>query len=76
MFTEQKHSFAARRENYEYEIHRLNQIVDEVWRDRDAWKAQCFTRQMYIKHMLGQINKAIIKANEMHGPENCENMSC
>ena len=65
MFMEQRHSFAARREDYEYEIHRLNRLFDKTWSDKKAWKTQCFTRQMYIKHVLQQIEKAIIKANEM-----------
>ena len=39
MFMEQRHSFVVKRENYEYEIHCLNQILDEVWRDKDALKA-------------------------------------
>ena len=65
MFIEQRHSLTTRRVDYEYEIHHLNQTLDEVRMDRDAWKAQCFARQMYIKHMLGEIDKAIIKANEM-----------
>ena len=30
MFMEQRQSFTARRKNYEYEIHRLNQTLDEV----------------------------------------------
>ena len=62
---EQRHSFAARREDYEYEIHHLNRLFDKTWSDKKAWKTQCFTRQMYIKHVLQQIEKAIIKANEM-----------
>ena len=65
MFMEQRHSFAARREDYEYEIHRLNRLFDKTWSDKKAWKTQCFTRQIYIKHMLHQIEKAIIKANKM-----------
>ena len=37
----------------------------EAWRDREDWRAQCLVRQLYIKHTIGQIYKAICKTHEM-----------
>ena len=37
----------------------------EVEGDREAWKAQCLARQLYIRHVTQQIYKAIRKAHDM-----------
>ena len=37
----------------------------EVERDREAWKAQCLTRQLYTQHTIKQIYKVIHKAHDM-----------
>ena len=38
---------------------------DEVESDKEAWKAQCLARQLYIRHITKQIFQAIYKANDM-----------
>ena len=40
-------------------------VLVEVERDREAWKAQCLARQLYIQHTIKQIYKAIHKAHDM-----------
>ena len=37
----------------------------EVERDKEAWKAQCLARQLYIRHTTKQIYKAIHKIHDM-----------
>ena len=37
----------------------------KVERDKEAWKAQCLARQLYIQHTIKQIQKAIHKAYDM-----------
>ena len=37
----------------------------EVEGDREAWKAQCVARQLYIRHNTKQIYKAVHKAHDM-----------
>ena len=37
----------------------------EVEKDKEAWKAQCLARQLYIRHTTQQIYKAIHKAHDM-----------
>ena len=37
----------------------------KVERDKEAWKAQCLTKQLYIKNTVKQIYKAIHKAHDM-----------
>ena len=37
----------------------------EVEGDREAWKAQCLARQLYIRHTTKQIYKAVHKAHDM-----------
>ena len=37
----------------------------EVEGDREAWKAQCLARQLYIRHITQQIYKAVRKAHDM-----------
>ena len=39
--------------------------LDEVESDKKAWKAQCLARQLYIRHTIKQIYKAIHKAHDM-----------
>ena len=39
--------------------------LSEVERDKEAWKAQCLARQLYIQHTIKQIYKAIHKAHDM-----------
>ena len=40
-------------------------ILGEVEWDKEAWKAQCLARQLYIKHTTEQIYKAVCKAHKM-----------
>ena len=59
--------------NYIVELQKdsVRQIVEydralvKAWRDREDRKAQCLARQLYIKHTIRQIYKAICKAHEM-----------
>ena len=37
----------------------------EIEGDREAWKAQCLARQLYIWHTTQQIYKAVRKAHDM-----------
>ena len=37
----------------------------EVEGDREAWKAQCLARQLYIRHTTQQIYEAVRKAHDM-----------
>ena len=37
----------------------------EVEGDREAWKAQCLVRQLYIRHITQQIYRAVRKAHDM-----------
>ena len=37
----------------------------EVEGDKEAWKAQCLARQLYIRHTTQQIYKAVHKAHDM-----------
>ena len=37
----------------------------DLWEDNEGWKAQCLARQLYIKHTIKQIYKAIRKAHEI-----------
>ena len=37
----------------------------DLWEDKKGWKAQCLARQLYIKHTIKQIYKAIRKAHEI-----------
>ena len=37
----------------------------EVKGDKEAWKAQCLARQLYIWHTTKQIYKAVHKAHDM-----------
>ena len=37
----------------------------EIQGDREAWKAQCLARQLYIRHVIQQIYKAVRKAHDM-----------
>ena len=37
----------------------------DLWEDKEVWKAQCLARQLYIKHTIKQIYKAIRKAHEI-----------
>ena len=40
-------------------------ILSEVEWDKEAWKAQCLARQLYIQHTTRQIYKGIRKAHKM-----------
>ena len=37
----------------------------DLWEDKEVWKAQCLARQLYLKHTIKQIYKAICKAHEI-----------
>ena len=60
-------------ENYIVELQKENayqnvmyeRALVEVKRDREAWKAQCLARQLYIRHNTQQIYKAVRKAYDM-----------
>ena len=39
--------------------------LTEAEGDREAWKAQCLARQLYIRHTTQQIYKAVRKAHDM-----------
>ena len=51
-------------ENVRQTIH-YERALDELWKDKKDWKAQCLARQLYIKHMIKQIYKVICKAHKM-----------
>ena len=53
------------REEIAYQNVQHVRILGEVKWDKEAWKAQCLTRQLYIKHTTKQIYKAIRKAHKM-----------
>ena len=40
-------------------------LLKELGRDNEDWKAQCMTRQLYIKHETKQLFKAVSKVHEM-----------
>ena len=40
-------------------------VLSEVESDMEAWRAECLARQLYIKHTIKQIYKAIHKAHDM-----------
>ena len=42
-----------------------DRALAEAWRNREDWRAQCLARQLYIKHTIEQIYKAIYKDHEM-----------
>ena len=60
-------------ENYIVELWKENtyqnvmyeRALVEVEGDKEAWKAQCLARQLYIWHTTKQIYKAIHKAHDM-----------
>ena len=47
-------------QNVQYES-----ALGEVEKDKEAWKAQYLTRQLYIQHTIKQIYKKIHKAHDM-----------
>ena len=52
------------RENaYQNVMH--ERALAEVEGDREAWKAQCIARQLYIRHTTQQIYKAVRKTHDM-----------
>ena len=42
-----------------------DKALAEAWRDREDQRAQCLAKQLYIKHTIEQIYKAICEAHEM-----------
>ena len=60
-------------ENFIIELQRENayqnmmheRALTEAEGDREAWKAQCLARQLYIRHITQQIYKAVCKAHNM-----------
>ena len=60
-------------ENFIVELQRENayqnvmheRAFSEIQRDREAWKAQCLARQLYIRQVTQQIYKAVRKAHDM-----------
>ena len=52
------------RDNVRQTVH-YERAFTEAWRDKEDWRTQCLARQLYIKHTIEQIYKAIYKAHEM-----------
>ena len=60
-------------ENFIIELQRENayqnvmheKALAEAEGDREAWKTQCLTRQLYIRHTTQQIYKAVCKAHDI-----------
>ena len=48
-----------------YQNVQYKRALGEVESDKEAWKAQCLARQLYIRHTTKQIYKAIHKAHDM-----------
>ena len=53
------------REENAYQNVMYERALIEVEGDREAWKAQCLARQLYIRHTTNQIYKAVHKAHDM-----------
>ena len=53
------------REENAYQNVMYERALGEVEREREAWKAQCLARQLYIRHTTKQIYKAVHKAYDM-----------
>ena len=53
------------REENAYQNVMYERALVEVERDREAWKAQCLARQLYIRHTTKQIYKTVHKAHDM-----------
>ena len=62
---EHKNYIVELREENAYQNVMYERALVEVERDREAWKAQCLTRQLYIRHTTKQIYKAVHKAHDM-----------
>ena len=53
------------REKNAYQNVMYEKALVEVERDREAWKAQCLARQLYIRHTTKKIYKVIHQAYDM-----------
>ena len=53
------------REENAYQNVMYERALIEVEGDREVWKAQCLTRQLYIRHTTKEIYKAVNKAHDM-----------
>ena len=53
------------REENAYQNVMYDKALVEVEKDKEAWKAQCLVRQLYIRHTTKQIYKAVHKAYDM-----------
>ena len=53
------------REENIYQSMQYERALGEVEKDKEAWKAQCLARQLYIQHTIKQIYKVIHKAHDM-----------
>ena len=62
---EHKDYIVKLQENSVRQIVEYDRAFAEAWRDREDWIAQCLAKQLYIKHTIEQIYKAIYKAHEM-----------
>ena len=62
---EHKDYIVELQEDSDWETIEYDRVFAEAWRDMEEWKAQCLARQLYIKHTIEQIYKAICKAHEM-----------
>ena len=62
---EHKDYIVKLQENSVRQIVNYDRAFAEAWRDREDWRAQCLAKQLYIKHTIEQIYKAICKAHEM-----------
>ena len=62
---EHKNYIIELQEENAYQNVQYERALDEVERDKEAWKAQCLARQLYIQHTIKQIYKAIHKTHDM-----------
>ena len=62
---EHKNYIIELREENAYQNVQYEKALDEVESDKEAWKAQCLARQLYIRHTTQQIYKADHKAHNM-----------
>ena len=62
---EHKNYIVQLREDSVWQTVEYDRALAEAWRDREDSRAQCLAKQLYIKHTIEQIYKAICKAHEM-----------
>ena len=62
---EHKNYIAELQEENIYQNAHYVRVLSEVEGDMEAWKTQCLARQLYIRHTIKKIYKAICKAYDM-----------